>query len=60
MNTAVGRYAQVQVSKRGRDLSAEQLRRRWSETGALDHYRHAHAFDYLASFTVPVQVTILG
>jgi len=23
---------------------------RWSDTGALDHYRHAQAFDNLASF----------
>jgi hypothetical protein len=24
------------------------LRYRWTETGALDHYRHAHALDHLA------------
>jgi len=32
---------------KGRDLSTGELRFHWTETGALDHYRHAHAFDHL-------------
>ena len=28
-------------------LQSGELRYRWSETGALDHYRFAHAFDHL-------------
>jgi len=42
-------FAQMKAPKRERDLSSGQLRYRWSETGALDHYRHAHAYDYLAA-----------
>ena len=48
-------YAQMKAPKRERDLSTGQLRYRWSETGALEHYRHAHAFDHLASHYVPVR-----
>lgn len=50
----------MKTPKRERDLSAGQLRYRWSETGALEHYRHAHAFDHLASPVAIPQVTILG
>jgi hypothetical protein len=41
-------YAEMKAPKRERDLSTGQLRYRWSETGALEHFRHAHAFDHLA------------
>lgn len=41
-------YAQMKAPKRERDLSTGQLRYRWTETGALEHYRHAQAFDSLA------------
>ena len=40
-------YAQMKAPSRVRDLSSGELRYRWSETGALDHYRFAHAFDHL-------------
>jgi hypothetical protein len=30
-----------------RGTSTGELRYRWTETGALDHYRYAHAFDHL-------------
>ena len=42
-------YAEMKAPKRERDMSTGQLKYRWSETGALDHFRHAHAFDHLAS-----------
>jgi hypothetical protein len=42
--------AQMKAPTRVRDLASGELRYRWSETGALDHYRHAHAFDHLAGF----------
>jgi len=48
-------YAQMKAPKRERDLSTGALRYRWSETGALDLYRHAHAFDWLASHYVPLR-----
>jgi hypothetical protein len=41
-------YAQLKAPTRVRDLTTGELRYRWTETGALDHYRHAHAFDHLA------------
>ena len=47
-------YAQMKPPKRERDLSTGALRYRWSETGALDLYRHAHAFDWLASHCMRV------
>ncbi|MBA4387663.1 MAG: hypothetical protein C0404_06755 [Verrucomicrobia bacterium] len=48
-------YAQMKAPKRERDLATGQLRYRWSDTGALDHYRHAHAFDFLGSrYVIPV------
>ena len=34
-------------ASRVRDLTSGELRYRWTETGALDHYRFAHAFDHL-------------
>lgn len=40
-------YAQLKAPSRVRDLSAGELKYRWTETGALDHYRYAHAFDHL-------------
>jgi len=30
-----------------RDRLSRELKYRWTETGALDHYRFAHAFDHL-------------
>ena len=41
-------YAQMKAATRVRDLTSGELRYRWTETGALDHYRHAHALDHLA------------
>lgn len=38
----------MKAPKCERDLNTGQLRYRWSETGALEHYRHAHAFEHLA------------
>ena len=52
-------YAEMKAPKRERDLSTGQLRYWWSETGALEHFRHAHAFDALASAVAIPQVTIL-
>jgi hypothetical protein len=49
-------FAQMKAPKRERDLSTGQLRYRWSESGALEHFRHAHAFDHLASFYVHARV----
>lgn len=37
----------LKAQSRVRDLSSGELRYRWTETGALDHYRYAHAFDHL-------------
>ena len=52
-------YAQMKAPKRERDLSTGQLRYRWSETGALEHFRHAHAFDYIAGqYTIPRVIVI--
>jgi hypothetical protein len=41
-------YAQLKAPTRVRDPSSGELRYRWTETGAQDHYRHAHAFDHIA------------
>jgi len=49
----------MKAPKRERDLTTGQLRYQWSQTGALDHYRYAQAFDYLASFYVPVEISYL-
>jgi hypothetical protein len=43
-------YAQLKAPTRIRDMTTGGLRYRWTEIGALDHYRHAHAFDHLAGF----------
>jgi hypothetical protein len=40
--------AQLKAPTRVRDLTTGELRYRWTETGALDRYRHAHAVDHLA------------
>ena len=32
------------------DITTGELRYRWTETGSLDHCRHAHAFDHIAGF----------
>jgi hypothetical protein len=40
-------YAQLKAPSRVRDQTSGELRYRWTETGALDHYRFAHAFDHL-------------
>ena len=45
---------QMKAPKRELDLSTGQLRYRWSETGALNHYRNAHVFDFLGrGYVVP-------
>jgi len=40
-------YAQLKAPTRVRDISTGDVRYRWSESGSMDHYRHAHAFDHL-------------
>ncbi len=40
-------YAQVKAPSRVRDLTSGDLKYRWTETGAQDFYRYAHAFDHL-------------
>jgi len=40
-------YVQVKAPSRVRDMSIGELRYRWTETGALDHYRMGHAYDHL-------------
>ena len=47
---------------RVRDLSTGELMYRWTETGALDHYRFAHAFDHLAGdhWTGGFEVSLIG
>lgn len=52
-------FAQMKAPNRERDFSTGQLRFRWSESGALEHFRHAHAFDHLASFFVSSQVVFV-
>jgi hypothetical protein len=42
-------YAQMKAPTRVRDASSGEIRYQWIETGPLDHYRHAHAFDHLAA-----------
>ena len=42
-------YAQLKAPTRIRDLASGELRYKWTETGPLDHYRHAHAYDFLAA-----------
>ena len=42
-------YAQMKAPTRVRDMSADETKYRWVETGAMDHYRHAHALDHLVA-----------
>ncbi len=42
-------YAQMKAPTRIRDAADGQVRYRWVETGPLEHYRHAQAFDYLGT-----------
>ena len=42
-------YAQMKAPTRVRDITSGEIRYRWTEVGALDNYRHAHAFDHLAA-----------
>jgi hypothetical protein len=44
-------YAQLEAPTRVRDMTTGKLRYKWTESGALDHCRHAHAFDLLAGFS---------
>lgn len=55
-------YAQVKAPSRIRDMSTGELRYRWTETGALDYYHHAHVFDHLAGdhFKGGFEVSIVG
>ncbi len=39
----------MKAPTRVRDLTTGELRYRWTETGPLEHYRHAHAFDHIAA-----------
>ena len=43
-------YAQLKAPTRVRDMTTGELRYKWTESGTLDHYRHAHAFDHIAGF----------
>jgi hypothetical protein len=42
-------YAQMKAPTRIRDMASGALRYQWTETGVLDQYRHAHAFDHLVA-----------
>jgi hypothetical protein len=42
-------YAQMKAPTRIRDATDGQVRYRWVETGPLEHYRHAQAFDYIGA-----------
>ena len=42
-----GESAQPKAPSRVCDLTTGELRYRWTETGALNHYRHAHAYDHV-------------
>jgi len=42
-------YAQMKAPTRIRDSVDGQLRYRWVESGPLEHYRHAHAFDHICA-----------
>ena len=39
----------MKAPTRMREVLDGVIRYRWVETGPLDHYRHAHAFDYLCA-----------
>ena len=42
-------YAQMKAPTRIRDAADGQVRYRWVETGPLEHYRHAQAYDYICA-----------
>ena len=42
-------YAQMKAPTRVRDMADGTVRYRWVETGPLEHYRHAQAFDHIAA-----------
>jgi len=42
-------YAQMKAPTRVRDMTDGTVRYRWVETGPLEHYRHAQAFDHVAA-----------
>ncbi|MFH1841846.1 MAG: hypothetical protein ABIF77_01450 [bacterium] len=42
-------YAQMKAPTRVRDSADGTLRYRWVETGPLEHYRHAHAYDHIGA-----------
>jgi hypothetical protein len=42
-------YAQMKAPTRVRDMTDGTLRYRWVESGPLEHYRHAQAFDHIAA-----------
>ncbi|HOX27233.1 MAG TPA: hypothetical protein PLU44_15915 [Candidatus Krumholzibacteria bacterium] len=42
-------YAQMKAPTRVRDMTDGSLRYRWQETGPLEHYRHAQAYDHVAA-----------
>ena len=42
-------YAQMKAPTRVRDMADGALRYRWVETGPLEHYRHAQAYDHIAA-----------
>ena len=42
-------FAQMKAPTRIRDNVDGQIRYRWVESGPLEHYRHAHAFDHIGS-----------
>ena len=41
-------YSQMNAPTWMRGITLGELRYRWTETGSLDLYRHAHAFDHIA------------
>lgn len=42
-------YAQMKAPTRVRDMSDGTLRYRWVETGPVEYYRHAQAYDHVAA-----------
>ena len=51
----LGLYAQLKAPTRVRDISTGNARYRWSESGSMDHYHPAHAYDHLVGlgYVVP-------
>ena len=43
------RAAQMKAPTWVRDAVDVQIRYKWVETGPLEHYRHAHAFDHIGA-----------